>query len=442
MAEGYEPKDRMTDETLIQVGQEMHRLIADLYPICRSITGDGVRDTLRLIGQHIPVEIHEVPSGTKVFDWTVPQEWNIRDAYIKNHKGERVVDFKKSNLHVVSYSQPIHTKMTLGELKPHLYTFPDRPDWIPYRTSYYKESWGFCLSHRQFMELKDEEYEVCIDSTLKEGHLTYGEYYLDGETTQEILISCHICHPSLCNDNLSGIALATFLAKTLGSKSLRYSYRFLFIPGTIGSITWLALHESQVSRITNGIVVTGVGDSGAVTYKKSRQGNAGIDRAFSHILKTSEKKHTIIEFFPYGYDERQYCSPGFNLPVGCFMRTPHGEYAEYHTSGDNLTFVQPEFLEESFSCCLRALTLLERNRTFLSQNPKCEPQLGKRGLYRAIGGESEGAKREMAMLWVLNLSDGHHSVLEMAERSSMPFDVIYEAAQILVEHGLLKEVVL
>jgi aminopeptidase-like protein len=432
----------MTEKNPIQVGQEMHRFISDLYPICRSITGDGVRETLHLIGKHIPVEIHEIPSGTKVFDWTVPKEWNIRDAYIKNNKGERVVDFKQSNLHVVSYSQPIHTKMTLGELKPHLYTLADRPDWIPYRTSYYKESWGFCLGHQQCRELKDEEYEVCIDSNLEEGHLTYGECCLRGETTQEILISCHVCHPSLCNDNLSGIALSTFLAKALSSISLRYSYRFLFIPGTIGSITWLALHENQVSSIKSGMVVTGVGDPGAMTYKKSRQGDAEIDRAFSHILRTSGKKHSIIDFFPYGYDERQYCSPGFNLPVGCFMRTPQGEYSEYHTSGDNLTFVKPECLEESFTCCLRVLTLLERNKTFLSQNPKCEPQLGKRGLYRAIGGESEGAKREMAMLWVLNLSDGHHSVLEMAERSSMPFDVIDEAAKILVDHGLLKAKVL
>jgi aminopeptidase-like protein len=430
----------MTEENPIQVGQEMHRFISDLYPICRSITGDGVRDTLHLIGKHIPVEIHEVPSGTKVFDWTVPKEWNIQDAYIKNMKGERVVDFKQSNLHVVSYSQSIHKTLTLEELRPHLYSLPDHPDWIPYRTSYYKESWGFCLSHHQLMGLKDEEYEVCIASTVEDGHLTYGEYFIRGETEHEILISCHICHPSLCNDNLSGMALSTSLAKTLRGKSLRYSYRFLFIPGTIGSITWLALHEAHVSNIKCGMVLTGVGDSGAITYKKSRQGNAGIDRAFSHILKASGKAHTLIDFFPYGYDERQYCSPGFNLPVGCFMRTPHGKYPEYHTSGDNLTFVQPKFLEESFTCCLGVLTLLERNKTFLSQNPKCEPQLGKRGLYRAIGGESEGAKREMAMLWVLNLSDGHHSVLEIAERASMPFDVVYEAAEILADHGLLKEV--
>lgn len=431
----------MTDETVIQVGQEMHRFIAELYPICRSITGGGVRETLHLIGKYIPVEIHEIPSGTKVFDWIVPKEWNIQDAYIKNTRGERVVDFQKSNLHVVSYSQPIHATMTLEELQPHLHSLPGDPERIPYRTSYYKESWGFCLSHRQLMGLKGGEYEVCIDSTLAEGHLSYGECYIRGESEQEILISSHICHPSLCNDNLSGIALSTFLAKAFCSKSLRYSYRFLFIPGTIGSITWLALHEGQVAKIKAGMVVTGVGDSGAVTYKKSRQGNAEIDRAFSHILKTSGTAHTIIDFFPYGYDERQYCSPGFNLPVGCFMRTPHGEYSEYHTSGDNLDFVQPEYLEESFTCCLGVLTLLERNKTFLSQNLQCEPQLGKRGLYRAIGGESEGAKREMAMLWVLNLSDGHYSILEIAERSNMPFRIISEAATILVDHGLLKEII-
>jgi aminopeptidase-like protein len=291
------------------------------------------------------------------------------------------------------------------------------------------------------MELKDQEYEVCIESSLENGHLTYGECFIKGKTEHEVLISCHICHPSLCNDNLSGMALSTFLAKTLRQKSLRYSYRFLFIPGTIGSITWLALNESHVSKIKSGMVVTGVGDPGAVTYKKSRQGNAEIDHAFRYILKASGKAHTIIDFFPYGYDERQFCSPGFNLPVGCFMRTPHGEYSQYHTSGDNLTFVQPEFLQESYTCCLDALTLLEKNKTFLSQNPHCEPQLGKRGLYRAIGGQSEGAKKEMAILWVLNLSDGQHSVLEMAERSGMPFNVMSEAAETLAQHGLVKEVV-
>lgn len=430
------------DLQLKNVGEDMHRLMSELFPICRSITGEGVRATLNHLQRHIPLEVREVESGTQVFDWMVPKEWNIQDAYIKNNKGERVVDFEKSNLHVVSYSQPIHAKMTLEELKPHLHTLPDQSDWIPYRTSYYKESWGFCLTHQQLMEMRDEEYEVCIDSTFEKGHLTFGEYYLRGEMPQEILVSCHICHPSLCNDNLSGIALATFLAKALSLKTCRYSYRFLFIPGTIGSITWLALHENQVGNIKNGLVVTGVGDPGAVTYKKSRQGNAEIDRAFTHILQSSGKDHSTIDFFPYGYDERQYCSPGFNLPVGCFMRTPHGKYPEYHTSGDNLDFVQPQYLEESFTHCLKTLTLLERNKVFLNQNPHCEPQLGRRGLYRAIGGQAEGAKREMAMLWVLNLSDGHHSLLDIAERACIPFEVVHEAVEILCSHGLLKEVMI
>jgi aminopeptidase-like protein len=440
MSENYEDDGRMIEGITNPVGEEMHQLITELFPICRSITGNGVRETLRILAKHLPLKIHEIPSGTNVFDWAVPNEWNIHDAYIKNTQGERVVDFKQSNLHVVSYSQPIHATMTLAALKPHLHALPDQPDWIPYRTSYYKESWGFCLSHQQLMQLKDDEYEVCIDSTFETGHLTFGEYCLRGEIPQEILVSCHICHPSLCNDNLSGMALAVFLAKTLGSKKCRYSYRFLFIPGTIGSITWLASHESQVANIKHGLVVTGVGDPGAVTYKKSRQGNAEIDRAFTHIFQSSGQDHSIIDFFPYGYDERQYCSPGFNLPVGCFMRTPHGKYPEYHTSGDNLSFVQPRYLEESFSYCLQALTLLENNKTFLSQNSKCEPQLGKRGLYKAIGGDSDGAKREMAMLWVLNLSDGHHSVLDIAERAGIPFEVVHEAAETLYNHALLKEI--
>jgi len=424
------------------VGQQMYDFMSELYPICRSITGDGFRRSLQMIQKYISLKVHEIPSETKLFDWTVPLEWNIEDAYIKNTRGERVVDFKQSNLHVVSYSQPIKARMTLEELKPHLYTLPDQPEWIPYRTSYYKESWGFCLTHRQLQGLQDEEYEICIDSWLKKGHLTYGECYLRGDTSDEILISCHACHPSLCNDNLSGIVLATFLAMRLNSEPLRYSYRFLFIPGTIGAIAWLALNENAVQNIKHGLVVTGVGDSGGFTYKKTRRGDAEIDRAFCHILKHSQQDHKIMDFFPYGYDERQYCSPAFNLPVGCFMRTPHGQYPEYHTSGDNLDFVRPQYLEESFIHCLKTLTLLERNKGFLNQNPQCEPQLGRRGLYRAIGGQAEGAKREMAMLWVLNLSDGHHALLEIAERADLPFDLVYEAAQSLLDHGLLKEIVL
>jgi aminopeptidase-like protein len=340
----------------------------------------------------------------------------------------------------VSYSQPIQTKMTLGELRPHLHTLPEFPEWIPYRTSYYQESWGFCLTHNQFLALQDEEYEVCIQSTLKNGSLVYGEYVIPRHTDEEVLISAHVCHPSLCNDNLSGTVLATYLAMRFKSEKLRYTYRFLFIPGTIGSIAWLAQNQNMKDRIQHGVVLTGVGDEGGFTYKKSRRGNAEIDRVFSHILKHANWKYTIIDFFPYGYDERQYCSPGFNLPMGCLMRTPHGQYPEYHTSGDNLNFIRPEHLEQSFSLGLTAIHVLEENKVYRSLNPFCEPQLGKRGLYRAIGGQAEGAKREMAMLWVLNLSDGEHTLLDIAERASMAFDIISEAGKLLVQHHLLEEV--
>jgi aminopeptidase-like protein len=428
-----------TVETSVEIGQEMHRLISQLYPICRSITGDGVRSSLRLLQDHLPLEINEVPSGTKVFDWTVPKEWNIRDAYIKNSKGQRIVDFNESNLHVVGYSVPVKKKVPLQELKEHLFTLPDCPDWIPYRTSYYKESWGFCLSHRQWSDLRDEEYEVCIDSSLKDGHLTYGELYLKGNTNDEVLISCHICHPSLCNDNLSGVAVAVSLAKALSASSRRYSYRFLFIPGTIGSITWLSLNESKLTQIKHGFVLTGVGDPGKSVYKKSRRGDADVDRAFYHVLKHAGGDYEVIDFFPYGYDERQYCSPAFNLPVGCLMRTPHGRYPEYHTSADNLEFVQPSYLADSFTKALAALHIVENNRTYKNLNPKCEPQLGRRGLYEMIGGQQGAKSHEMALLWVLNLADGSHTLLDIAERSELGFTLVKDTAHLLVEHGLLMD---
>lgn len=427
-----------TDEQNL-LGDRMYQLISQLYPICRSITGNGFRETLQILQNYIPLEVREVPTGTEVYDWTVPQEWNINDAYIKNARGEKIVDFQACNLHVVNYSVPVHQKITLDELKKHLFTLPDYPDWIPYRTSYYKESWGFCLTHKQYLALPDEEYEVYIDSSLKTGSLTYGEYFIPGETTEEVLISCHSCHPSLCNDNLSGISVAVFLAQHLSQLSLRYSYRFLFIPGTIGSITWLHENEERVSNIKHGLVLTCVGDRGKFTYKRSRRGNADIDKIVDYVLEKSGKDYEIIDFFPYGYDERQYCSPGFNLAVGCFMRSPHGSFPEYHTSADNLDFVQPQYLEDSYNQCLTALQILENNRTYINLKPKCEPRLGKRGLYRAIGGQSEEALNELAILWVLNLADGEHTLLDMAKRSKMAFDAIYKAAQALLATDLLEE---
>lgn len=422
------------------IGASMHELVCRLYPICRSITGDGVRETLRILESHVPLEIKEVPTGTEVFDWSVPREWNIREAWIKGPDGSTVLDFKDCNLQVLNYSEPVREKVDLAELREHLFTLPDRPDWIPYRTSYYSERWGFCMSQNQFDSLAEGEYEVFIDSSLEDGSLTYGEYVLPGEIADEVLLSCHVCHPSLCNDNLSGIALVTFLAKHLQSCSRRHTYRFLFIPGTIGAITWLALNEAQARRIQHGLVVACVGDPGNLTYKRSRRGDAEIDRAVEHTLKQSGEPHEVLNFSPYGYDERQFCSPGFNLAVGSLTRTPHGRYPEYHTSADNTELVQPAALADSFITYLSVVNVLESNRLFLNQNPKCEPQLGKRGLYSMVGGHSDSKQIELAMLWVLNLSDGNHSLLDIAERADLAFDVIDSAAELLHEAGLLEPI--
>ena len=422
------------------VGTEMHALIAELYPICRSITGDGLRETLRRLAAYIPLTVHEVPSGTRVLDWTVPREWNIRDAYVKNSRGERVVDFRRSNLHVLNYSIPVRRTVSLAELREHCFTLPDHPDWIPYRTSYYQEGWGFCLTHRQLQALPEDQYEVVIDSTLAPGHLSYGELVLPGETTDEILVSCHSCHPSMCNDNLSGVAVATYLARYLGRKGAarrRHTYRFLFIPGTIGSITWLARNEAVVPRIKHGLVLASVGDAGSLHYKASRRETAEIDRAMAHVLHHTGRPFETMPFTPYGYDERQYCSPGYNLAVGCLSRTPYAQYPEYHTSADDLDFVRPESLADSYATCLAVFDVLEGNETLVNTNPRGEPQLGRRGLYEAIGGRADERLNETALLWVLSLSDGRHSLLDIAERSGMPFASIRHAATLLQDRGLL-----
>lgn len=429
---------------LQDAGEAMHALVRQLQPICRSITGDGVRQTLARLREDIPLEIHDVPSGTRVFDWTVPREWNIRDAWVKNARdasGQRVIDWRRHNLHVVSYSVPVRARMTLAQLRPHLHSLPDQPELIPYRTSYYEDDWGFCLPHRQLEALPEGEYEVCIDSTLQDGHLTYGECLIPGVSADEVLVSCHVCHPSLCNDNLSGIAVATHLARRLAENAqsgrrLRYSYRFLFIPGTIGSITWLARNEAQTARIRHGLVLTCVGDAASFTYKKSRRGDAQIDQAVEHVLRHADAGHHIREFSPYGYDERQYCSPGFNLPVGCLMRSPHGEFPQYHTSADDLDFVKPEALAGSLATVMAVCRVLENNRRLLTLNPKCEPQLGRRGLYNGLGGTNI-RQLPSAMLWVMNFSDGEHSLLDIARRAQLPFDLIDEAAGLLQQHELL-----
>ena len=423
---------------LVAPGDAIYALAAKIFPICRSITGNGVRETLRLITEHISLDVHEMPTGASVFDWTIPKEWNIRDAYIRDARGDKIVDFANSNLHVMSYSAPVNARLSLTDLKKHIHTLPKQPDLIPYRTTYYSEDWGFCMTHRQLESLKDGIYEVVIDSRLADGALTYAEHLHKGETEDEILLSAHTCHPSLANDNCSAVALLTLLAERIGAIKTRYSYRFLFTPGTIGAIAWLAKNEDKVGRIKHGLVLAGVGDRGAPTYKKSRNGNREIDRVLTHALAQTGRPATVLDFSPYGYNERQFCSPGFDLSVGLFQRSLWGSFPEYHTSADNLDFISPDALEDSYRIITNAIAILEGNRIYRNTLPKCEPQLGKRGLYSAIANDADATAKNMAMLWLLNLSDGTHSLLDIAERAKIPFQTIKETAALLVREGLLK----
>jgi aminopeptidase-like protein len=430
------PADKAASDA---IGEQIYATAAEIFPICRSLTGAGVRETLGCLARHVDIAVHEVPSGTKVFDWTVPREWNIRDAYIKSPSGEKVVDFSKSNLHVLGYSMPVRASLPLAELKEHIFTLPDKPDVIPYRTAYAGDQWGFCMPHSRLEELTDGIYEVVIDSDLKDGSLTYGEIYIPGETKDEVLLSAHICHPSLANDNCSGLALLTHLAKFLSARTNYYSYRIIFAPGTIGAISWLARNEASAHLIKHGIVVSCVGDSGGPTYKRSRQGTALVDIAFAHVLRHASQDPNIIDFFPYGYDERQYCSPGFNLPVGLFQRSQFGTFPQYHTSNDNLDFIEPEALAASFRMIGSVIEILECDKRYINTSPFCEPQLGRRGLYSSIGGKASFPEKNLAMLWVLNLSDGDNTLLDIAERANMPFNMILEASQRLADVGLLKD---
>lgn len=419
------------------VGESMQTFMRELFPICRSITGNGVRETLAAVGRRIPLELREVPSGTRVLDWTVPDEWNISDAYIAKD-GDRLVDFRESNLHVVSYSEPVRAVMPLAELRPHLHTLPEHREWIPYRTSYYSRSWGFCLAQRQLDGLKDDDYEVVIDSTLEPGSLTYGECFLPGEREEEVLLTTHVCHPSLANDNLSGIALLTEIGERLQDVPRSLSYRLLFIPGTIGSITWLARNETRDSKVAAGLVLACVGDRAPLTYKRSRRGDALVDRAAAHVLGHRGNEERVMEFVPWGWDERQFNSPGFDLPVGSLSRSREGEYEEYHSSADDLELVRPESLEEGLQAVLDIIDVLETDRRYVNLAPKGEPQLGKRGLYPLVGGPA-AEREQLAMLWVLNQSDGSRSLLDIAERSGLPFSDLRSAAQRLHAADLLAD---
>ena len=462
------------------VGRSMMDLAAELYPIPRSLTGDGVRATLERIGRRIPLETHELPTGTPVLDWTVPREWNPREAWIRDPSGRRVVDFADHGLHLVGYSVPVHCRLPLSDLRPRLHSLPEQPDLIPYRTSYYEETWGFCLAHQLLESLPDGEYEVFIDASLEDGSMTWGECLLPGSTTEEVVISSHICHPQLANDNLSGIAVAVHLAEALAAvPERRCSYRFLFAPGGIGAIAWLARNRDRLGTFRHGLIAANLGDAGSLHYKKSRRGDAEIDLAVVAGLAELGEELVTEDFFPFGYDERQYCSPGFDLPVGVLTRTPWGQYPEYHTSGDDLSFVRADALAGSLAAYLATAAVLEEargsgapaprlataggdrkgavhgdpdarsaqagsrrtagDRRYRNLEPFGEPQLGRRGLYGGLGGAGR-KDPEMAMLWVLNQSDGENSLLDIAERSGMPVDVVAEAAEALREAGLLEEV--
>jgi aminopeptidase-like protein len=415
----------------------MWALAHKLYPVCRSITGDGVRWTLREIARQLPLDIREVPSGTAVLDWTVPDEWNIRAAHITDSRGRRIVDFADHSLHVVSYSVPVSRRMTLAELRPHLHSLPDQPDLIPYKTSYYRPTWGFCLPHRVVEGLLEDTYEVVVDSTLAPGSLTYGEALIRGETDEEVLLSAHVCHPSLANDNCSGLALLAWLGRHLGRSRRRYSYRLLFAPGTIGSIAWLAANPEKVGRIRHAMTLSNVGDGGGPTYKRSRRGNADIDRAAALVLAGAGPEARIEDFSPYGYDERQYCSPGFDIPAGAFQRSRWGTFPEYHTSADDMTLVRPEHLERSLHLVCRMLDVVEGDQVLRSTMPYGEPQLGRRGLYDGPDGRPLPEPVRMALLWVMSLAGGRHSLIAMAERSRLPFHMLRSAADGLLAKGLL-----
>jgi aminopeptidase-like protein len=426
---------RSGDQDLHARGEAMYAAVERLYPICRSITGDGVRATLDILAESLPIERRGVQSGTQAFDWTVPGEWNVRDAYIADRQGRRVVDFRRHSLHLVGYSVPVRATMTLDELRPHLHTLADRPDWIPYRTTYYDRDWGFCLADEQLRSMDEGPYEVVVDSTLEPGELTYGELVLPGESAEEVVISAHVCHPSLANDNLSGIAVAMEVARSLKACSARrFTYRFLFAPGTIGSLTWLSRNADVLPRIRHGLVLTGLGGPGPLVYKRSRRGERDVDRAAAHVV--ARRGGEIRSYSPYGYDERQFNAIGFDLPFGRLSRTPHGEYPEYHTSADDLSFVKPSELAESYLAVLELLDVLENDEAYRNLSPYGEPQLGRRGLYPSTGGQP-ATDMVMAMLWVLAYSDGSTPLLDIASLAGSDFAGLRGAASALLTAGLL-----
>jgi aminopeptidase-like protein len=424
------------------LGEAMHALAAELFPLPRSLAGPAYRQTLELLeGVMGPAERHRFATGERVFDWTIPPEWTIRDAWLKAPGGRRILSVEDSNLHVVSYSVPVHRRLPLEELQLHLHSLPDQPQAIPYRTSYYRRDWGFCLTDAQRRELPSGDYEVLIDAELAPGHVELAELVLPGTGPAEILFSTYCCHPSMANNELSGPVLAAHLARLVRRRAPRprFTYRFLFAPETIGAIAYLSRFGDRLKRrLAAGYVITCVGDPGAFTYKRSRRGGSLADRVAEHCLRHSGEPWCARDFFATGSDERQYCSPGFDLPVGSLMRSMYGTYPEYHTSLDDLSLITPRALGESLALYWRIVEALEANDTFEATLPHCEPNLGSRGLYPTTGGAAGCEQGLEDMMQLLNFCDGGPDLLAVADRAGRPIAALAPIAEMLSERGLLR----
>ena len=415
-----------------------------LWPICRSITGNGNRLTLKILSEIIDFDIKEVKSGTKCFDWNIPPEWNINEAWVKDESGKKLIDFSKNNLHVMGYSSPVNQIMSYDELKTHLYTLPDQPDLIPYLTSYYERRWGFCLSHNQMKTMrKKEKYEVFIDSDFNEnGSMTYADLVIPGESKDEILFSTYFCHPSMANNELSGPLVTAMISNEVRKiKNRRFTYRFVYVPETIGSIFYVSKNGDYLKKyVKAGFVVTCVGDSGPFTYKKSKIGNSISDKCAEIVLRQTENNFNLIDFFPSGSDERQYCSQGFNLPIGSLMRTMYGKYEEYHTSGDDRAFVSFNAMAKSVEKYLEIINVIEKNKVYTNNFPNCEPQLGKRGLYPTIGSRSNDNEKFInIMMWILSFADGKNDLIHISDKSGFPINEIFPVVDALVDKNILSQ---